>query len=414
MLIAAALIGGALLVVWQEGVGRFFSARAATIEELQELIQRKEQEILILQRELQQLRNLLVEAQRQEQGREGVGPSVTAFAQFTTPLSPGDSGAEVRRLQELLYAWGYYPEGLITSYYGSLTQKAVERFQAAKEIVSSGSPWTTGYGRVGPATLRALNAELVVHGAPGGSSQTAPLSAATPPSSTGSGESGYKQFVRLQTSSLGNEDTTREYLTLEVDRDAPSDIVMTGWSIESAVTGTRIIVPLASALFRFGGASQASDPIRVPPGGRLVIVTGDAPMAQTSFRTNKCIGYLTQYYQFNPSLSTGSCPDPEDEFEARADISARDLACADYIKRLSSCRAPDAAALPSSLTLACRYFIQKELNYNACVDAHRSDVDFWGYEWRLYLRRATPLWGRNSERIIVRDATGLFVAEYSR
>ncbi|GIW68532.1 MAG: hypothetical protein KatS3mg100_026 [Candidatus Parcubacteria bacterium] len=149
ILIAAALIGGAFVVAWQEEAARFFSARAATVEELRELIQRKEQEILILQRELQQLRNLLAEAERKEQGREAGGPSVAAFAQFTTPLDPGDSGAEVRRLQELLYAWGYYPEGLITGYYGSLTQKAVERFQAAKGIVSSGSPWTTGIRQSG-------------------------------------------------------------------------------------------------------------------------------------------------------------------------------------------------------------------------------------------------------------------------
>jgi peptidoglycan hydrolase-like protein with peptidoglycan-binding domain len=53
-----------------------------------------------------------------------------------------------------------YPSGLITGYFGPLTQAAVESFQAANGIVSSGSPSTTGYGRVGPQTMAAINLHL--------------------------------------------------------------------------------------------------------------------------------------------------------------------------------------------------------------------------------------------------------------
>src|SRR6185295_12563709 len=42
-------------------------------------------------------------------------------------------------------------------YFGSLTQAAVQRFQAAQGIVSSGTPSTTGYGRVGPTTMARIN-----------------------------------------------------------------------------------------------------------------------------------------------------------------------------------------------------------------------------------------------------------------
>ncbi|HEY4475838.1 MAG TPA: peptidoglycan-binding domain-containing protein, partial [Candidatus Paceibacterota bacterium] len=45
-----------------------------------------------------------------------------------------------------------------TSFFGLLTEKAVQRFQASKGIISSGSPGTTGYGFVGPKTRVALNA----------------------------------------------------------------------------------------------------------------------------------------------------------------------------------------------------------------------------------------------------------------
>lgn len=45
-----------------------------------------------------------------------------------------------------------YPEGDITGYFGSLTQRAIERFQTRYGIVSSGTPHTTGYGSVGVRT----------------------------------------------------------------------------------------------------------------------------------------------------------------------------------------------------------------------------------------------------------------------
>ena len=45
-----------------------------------------------------------------------------------------------------------YPEGLVTGFFGNLTEQAVKRFQAKYGVVSSGSPETTGYGMVGPKT----------------------------------------------------------------------------------------------------------------------------------------------------------------------------------------------------------------------------------------------------------------------
>ncbi len=73
---------------------------------------------------------------------------------ITSEMSPGDSGTQVSALQTFLASdSSIYPEGLVTGYYGSLTVSAVQRYQCAQGIVCSGSPSTTGYGRVGPATL---------------------------------------------------------------------------------------------------------------------------------------------------------------------------------------------------------------------------------------------------------------------
>ena len=43
-----------------------------------------------------------------------------------------------------------------TDYFGQMTMKAVQKFQIKWEIVSTGTPSTTGFGAVGPRTLQKL------------------------------------------------------------------------------------------------------------------------------------------------------------------------------------------------------------------------------------------------------------------
>jgi peptidoglycan hydrolase-like protein with peptidoglycan-binding domain len=67
---------------------------------------------------------------------------------FTSALGLGSTGTEVTQLQNKLISLGYY-NGSATGYYGSLTEKAVKTFQAAKGIAQLGT--------VGPQTRAALN-----------------------------------------------------------------------------------------------------------------------------------------------------------------------------------------------------------------------------------------------------------------
>ncbi len=76
---------------------------------------------------------------------------------FDTNLYSGMDNNNVRNLQKTLSSnKNIYPQGLITGYFGPLTEKAVERFQTEYKIVSSGTPSTTGYGLVGPRTRAML------------------------------------------------------------------------------------------------------------------------------------------------------------------------------------------------------------------------------------------------------------------
>jgi peptidoglycan hydrolase-like protein with peptidoglycan-binding domain len=85
--------------------------------------------------------------------------SLAQAATIDTQLDFGSRGQEVTDLQNYLSTnINWYPSGLVTGYFGVLTQGGVQKFQTSEGIVSSGSPVSTGYGRVGPTTMARLNA----------------------------------------------------------------------------------------------------------------------------------------------------------------------------------------------------------------------------------------------------------------
>jgi peptidoglycan hydrolase-like protein with peptidoglycan-binding domain len=95
--------------------------------------------------------------------------SAQTFTSITGSADIGSRGSTVTNIQTFLASNpAFYPEGLITGYYGSLTAAAVRRFQVFYGIVSSGTPGTTGFGRVGPVTLARMNSLIASGGMTGG------------------------------------------------------------------------------------------------------------------------------------------------------------------------------------------------------------------------------------------------------
>ena len=90
-------------------------------------------------------------------------------------LKLGSSGQDVSRLQKFLARdRSVYPEAIISGYYGELTQVAVRRWQAKYNIVSSGTPETTGFGVTGPRTAAAIALLCSKGGGGGGGSGGTP------------------------------------------------------------------------------------------------------------------------------------------------------------------------------------------------------------------------------------------------
>lgn len=80
--------------------------------------------------------------------------------QLDARLKIGSGGEDVRILQKILASDPtLYPEGLITGFYGSLTETAVKRFQAKLKLEQ--------VGVVGPQTLAMINEILAAAGVTG-------------------------------------------------------------------------------------------------------------------------------------------------------------------------------------------------------------------------------------------------------
>jgi peptidoglycan hydrolase-like protein with peptidoglycan-binding domain len=82
--------------------------------------------------------------------------SLPACPTLTRSLSRGASGNDVRSLQSFLLAGQYLSADAVTGYFGALTQSAVQRWQTANNIVSSGAAASTGWGSVGAQTRTAM------------------------------------------------------------------------------------------------------------------------------------------------------------------------------------------------------------------------------------------------------------------
>lgn len=127
------------------------SAAERTVEEEEELIKELLGQIDFLKKEI---------ARVQARINAILGKKTSSCQQITSNLSFGMQGEEVRCLQEFLKSQGpeIYPDGLITGYFGFLTQSAVIRFQEkySSEILT---PWGLfqGTGFVGSYSRAKIN-----------------------------------------------------------------------------------------------------------------------------------------------------------------------------------------------------------------------------------------------------------------
>src|SRR3989344_5215822 len=139
-LVASFIISGLLVPVL---------VNAATVDEIRAQIQSLISQITALQAQLNDLKldTPIVTT-----------PSSNACPNLYRALSRGSRGSDVTSLQQFLIAQSLLDSDSATGFFGSLTETAVQRWQAQNSIVSSGDAASTGYGVFGPRTSAALAA----------------------------------------------------------------------------------------------------------------------------------------------------------------------------------------------------------------------------------------------------------------
>ncbi len=218
--------------------------------------------------------------------------------------------------------------------------------------------------------------------------------------------SSYSGQIEIRTSSGGFEtNPAREYVTLRVRDDATRQIDITGWRLQSAVSGRTAFIRNGTAVYSSGEA-VGQEHIVLNPGDSAIVSSGRSPVG-TSFRENICTGYLSQFQEFTPDLEP-NCPYPEAEAEdTNDDTIFANNTCYSYLQGMRQCTVE--LNPPSTLPPNCRAFISNTLTYQGCVKAHRYESDFKSRQWRVYLGYSEDLWRSKREVLTLLDSEGKLV-----
>lgn len=218
---------------------------------------------------------------------------------------------------------------------------------------------------------------------------------------TPSPHSGTVSIVR-DTTGVRATNANEEYVQISVDYRADAAIDLSGWSLESALSGSKAYLPSIAPAFAMGTAHTLG-PALIQPGGLAIVTTASSPVG-ASFRENICSGYLDQFQTFSPQLGN-ECPPPKTVLPlTEENLILYGDSCFDVVQSLYTCRFPQ--DIPAAATPSCRAFLTDALSYNGCVNRNRSTYGFEKNRWRLYLGGQNEIWRNSHDAIRLLDAQG--------
>lgn len=209
-------------------------------------------------------------------------------------------------------------------------------------------------------------------------------------------------FIARDEAGIHATDTGAEYVQLQAEYRNSAAVDIRGWSLQSALTGVRVLIPGAAASF-VQGVPNTLGAVALAPGGVAILTSGPSPVG-VSFRENACTGYLQQFQSFSPPLSE-RCPSPSSLMPlTEQNLTRYGAECFDALQGMQSCRFPQ--DLPHTLTQACRSQLADTLSYNGCTRAQNYRADFYEDTWRLYLGSPQELWRPSHDVLRLLDAEG--------
>jgi len=220
----------------------------------------------------------------------------------------------------------------------------------------------------------------------------------------GLANSKYKDQVEISRHSAKRTSPDEERIEIEVNRNVSERIPITGWRVESAVSGVGVNIGEGTYL-PYSGRVNTESFIFVEAGDKVIITTGRSPIGN-SFRLNQCTGYFEQFQDFEPSLPR-NCPKAIDDLP-NVGVGNEADKCINFVEDITRCKIY-LDEIPFGLGGTCTEYVSLKINYNSCVDLHKNDLGFYENEWRVYLERNEELWRSNREIIQIIDQEGKVV-----
>lgn len=197
-------------------------------------------------------------------------------------------------------------------------------------------------------------------------------------------------------------DVNSEHLVISANSGNKEAIKITGWTIFSTSTGATVSIPKSTLLY-FPGTINSEEDVYLNPGEKAYIITGKSPIGY-GFKNNKCSGYLNQNSSFVPYLYS-NCPLARYEDLSSIPKTVNNDICFDLIESFPQCQSQQ-TPLSNKYSSECQNFIYNKMTYMSCINTHKNEKDFWGNEWRIYLKRSEKLWRDRRETIILNDEFG--------
>mgnify|MGYP001596582428 FL=1 len=198
--------------------------------------------------------------------------------------------------------------------------------------------------------------------------------------------------------------TIRLYSRLE-SGDLPIDI--TGWRLKS--NRYEFIISKAVEIYKPSGTNEEKNVIL--SSNNYVNIYSTTSAINKNLRLNKCMGYLENSFDFNPTLPQ-SCPMV---YRSRYEIAYLSGQCQTYLFSLGGCKPVDVAFYNSLLTgtsegNVCRAFLNTVGTYGNCFEKYSQDKDFLSTEWRLWVN--IDILDSQHDRLDLFDNNGLLVSDY--
>ena len=190
----------------------------------------------------------------------------------------------------------------------------------------------------------------------------------------------------------------RGQISLRAPYFSGAPINITGWKIKSEKKGETII----GKGYALPQVDAALSDVLLTSGESADIIIGLSPLAG-NFRVNNCFGWLGNIYSIDYSLSY--CPRV-----ALSDLSGLDSQCQELILQISSCRTLSDDVL-NKQSSQCRIWVEKNLNYSACVSKHRNDSYFFK-GWQIYTGNGNQIYDSLHDKIEFRDRAGFLIDSY--